>query len=280
MRLAHISDLHFAKATCNPSQFFSKRWLGNLNLILFRKREFLPDHLFSLPALFKQLKVDLVIITGDLTTTSRSQEFEAALNFTREIEKEGISVLTLPGNHDQYTKSAYKQKLFYQFFPSDLKEQGIAVKPLANKWQIISLDMAVATSLASSRGLFSEQLEKKLEETLARIPQDASLILTGHFPFFHPDSPRRALIRGEALGKIMQRFPQIKFYLHGHTHRHTIADLRSSGFPIILDSGSATHVQVGTWNLIDINDKGCEIEMYKRENSAPWEASQKLAFKW
>lgn len=280
MRLAHISDLHFAKATFNPSQFFSKRWLGNLNLILFRKREFLPEHLLSLPALFKEQKVDLVIITGDLTTTSLKQEFEAALNFTRAIEKEGISVLTIPGNHDQYTKSAYKKQLFYQFFPSDLKEQGIAIKPLANKWQIVSLDMAVATGLASSRGLFSQELEKKLEETLTRIPKDSSIILTGHFPFFHPDSPRRALVRGDALAKILQRFPQVKFYLHGHTHRHTIADLRSSGFPIILDSGSATHVQVGTWNLIDIGDKGCEIQMFKRENSTPWQAAQKQAFKW
>src|SRR5262249_10866464 len=131
-RLAHISDLHFSKLSWNPMQFLSKRWVGNLNLLLARKQAFDPESLGTLLPTFKQKNVDAVLITGDLTSTSLSREFALAREFTENLRNEKFKVFTLPGNHDHYTKKAYNQKLFYEFFdPSygslNLKKDGLTV---------------------------------------------------------------------------------------------------------------------------------------------------------
>lgn len=294
-RIAHISDLHFSKLTWNLSQFFCKRWIGNLNLALKRKHTFAPDTLTALFPLFYERKVDVVVITGDLTSTSHEAEFILAQQFIESLRQEGFKVFTLPGNHDHYTKRAYQQKLFYEFFndcyasPTDsisalsLKNDGLAAAYFGHNWWLIGLDTAIATSLLSSNGYFSNELEQKLEKTLKEIPDDHQVILINHFPLFANESARKSLIRKEALRKLIERFPKIRLFLHGHTHRHTIADLRDSHLPIILDSGSAAQKHGGTWNLIDINPHGCNVEVFKNQSndhSPEWQPVLKSSFKW
>jgi 3',5'-cyclic AMP phosphodiesterase CpdA len=294
-RLAHISDLHFSKLTWNPFQFCSKRWLGNLNLLLKRKYTLEPDKLTTLFPIFHEYKVDAVLITGDLTSTSYEKEFILAQQFIGCLRREKFKVFTLPGNHDQYTKKAYKDQLFYQFFdatystPTDfltslsLKEDGLTATCFGHGWWLIALDTAIATSLVSSNGYFSPELEQKLEKALKQIPIDHQVILINHFPIFSNESPRKSLIRKDALKKLIARFPKVKLFLHGHTHRHCIADLRSSDLPIFLDSGSTAQKEGGTWNLINITTSGCEVEVFKNTNggeSAFWQPIQKSNFKW
>ncbi|MBS0603619.1 MAG: metallophosphoesterase [Verrucomicrobia bacterium] len=294
-RLAHISDLHFSKLTWNPSQFFSKRWLGNLNLALARKHTFDAESLTTLFPIFHDRGVDAVLITGDLTSTSHEEEFILAQQFIENLKREKFKVFTLPGNHDHYTKNAYKHKLFYQFFdatyapPTDpvsslsLKDDGMTAAYFGHGWWLMALDTALATCLLSSNGYFSSELEQKLEKALKELPDDHNVILINHFPLFANESPRKSLLRREALKKLLERFPKIRLYLHGHSHRHCIADLRSSNLPIILDSGSAAQKKGGTWNLIDITPQGCEIEVFKNTNKdgdTSWEPVLKNHFKW
>lgn len=294
-RLAHISDLHFSKLIWNPFQFCSKRWLGNLNLLLKRKNAFRPDNLTTLFPIFHERKIDAVLITGDLTSTSHEEEFIMAKQFVESLEQEKFKVFTLPGNHDQYTKKAFKNQLFYQFFnatyapPADLlsslslKEDRLTAAYFGHGWWLIGLDTAIATSLTSSNGYFSPELEQKLEKALKEIPSDHHVILINHFPIFSNESPRKSLIRKDALKKQIEKFPKIKLFLHGHTHRHCIADLRNSNLPIFLDSGSTSQKEGGTWNLIDVTASGCEVEAFKNTNSdgyAFWQPIMKTNFKW
>lgn len=294
-RFAHISDLHFSKLSLNPLQFCSKRWLGNLNFLLNRKEAIQPKNLTTLFPVFHENKVDAVLITGDLTSTSHEEEFILAQQFIESLEFEKFKVFALPGNHDQYTKKAYKTQLFYQFFKSTyspttdpltslcLREDKISAAYFGHGWWLLALDTAIATSLVSSNGYFSPDLEQKLEKALQEIPPDHHVILINHFPVFSNESSRKSLIRREALKKLIERFPKIKLFLHGHTHRHCIADLRSSHLPIFLDSGSTAQKEGGTWNLIDITEAGCEVEVFKNTNSerpVPWEPVLKSTFKW
>lgn len=291
LRLAHLSDLHFSKFTWNPSQFFSKRWLGNLNLLLKRKHTFATDHLTTLFPLLQKRKVDILLITGDLTSTSHAAEFLLAKQFISTLEEKNFKVFLIPGNHDHYTKNAYKQKRFYQFFNAsyssstdpifslNLKEDGLAVAYLGSKWWLIGIDTTIATALIFSKGYFSFKLEQALESALREIPIDHKVILMNHFPLFANESERKSLMRREALKTLIERFPKIKLFLHGHTHRHTIADLRSSRLPIILDSGATAQKKEGTWHLIDISTCGCEIEVFKSHHKE-WKTTHKLEFKW
>jgi 3',5'-cyclic AMP phosphodiesterase CpdA len=293
LRLAHISDLHFSRLSYSIGQFFSKQWLGNLNLIFSRRHTFLHSRLSSLIPFFKELEIDALLVTGDLTTTSRKEEFAAAAEFLNQIKKEGIPVFVLPGNHDHYTKSAFKKKLFYDFFtPSysqgiervqcySLKEHGVTAKKLTSHWWLVAIDTALATSLISSRGRFSETVEYNLRTILSLIPESDSVLLANHFPFFEHESPRKILERGDALKKLLREFPLVKLYTHGHTHRQCIADLRGNQLPVILDSGSASCRTSGSWNLIDLAAKGCDVRAFAwNEEEEPWQVSKQQSFTW
>lgn len=286
LRIAHISDLHFAKLSLNPLQIFSKRFIGNVNSLLSRKKVFLRSRLDALIPLFEEHKISHVIITGDVSTTSYKKEFALAKDFVQELEKRGISVFTLPGNHDRYTQSACKNRLFYQFFKPqfsakskyNLKDHGIALVPLKKNWWLITLDTSRATSWVSSQGYFSEGLEQRLEEVLASLPKEDRVIVANHFPFFRHDAFRKTLRRARALRALIQRHPQIALYLHGHTHRHCIADLRINQFPIILDSGSTAHRDHGSWNMIDIQPTGCTIDAFHWNGA--WQSAKQQQFSW
>ena len=172
-RFAHISDLHFSRLLLSPAQFFSKPWVGNLNLLINRKKKFSSSHLYTLIPLFQELKVDAVLVTGDLTTTSHDKEFEMAKKYVDAFAKVGIRVFLVPGNHDHYTRRAYRNREFYRYFDTvfrsmddplsffSLKEDKIATTHLGNGWWLFAIDSAEATSLFSAYGVFSPMLEKK-----------------------------------------------------------------------------------------------------------------------
>ncbi|MBP7074967.1 MAG: metallophosphoesterase [Rhabdochlamydiaceae bacterium] len=271
MRIAHLSDLHFASWDWNISQLFSKRWLGNLNFIFGRRNHFDHSRLEQLPLLLKSLDVTHVIVTGDLSTTSAPAEFRRAKNFIAEIEAQGMEVFCIPGNHDHYTRKAYEDRHFYDYFSSswqegDLKSSGLTAKQLSPQtsqgWWIVGLDTALATSWFHSTGYFSPKTEQALEHFLQELPPEDQVLLVNHFPFFQHESPRKRLVRGAELQKVIEKHPQIKMYCHGHTHRRCIAPLKSSGLPLILDPGSTPHRKNGGWNLIELKENSASITHY------------------
>ncbi|MBS0625759.1 MAG: metallophosphoesterase [Verrucomicrobia bacterium] len=287
MRIAQISDFHFTRLSWNPFRLFSKRILGYINWLTARHNVFSEEILEPLPALLKELEVDLLLLGGDFSTTALPQEFEVAARFVKKIS---IPWTAIPGNHDVYTYRSYRNKIFYRYFknkrepiehPADfftLAEHQIEVKRLDGTYWLISLDVARATNLYSSRGHFSEKLEERLHEVLSLIPSESSILILSHYPFFQTDVFRHTLKGGEKIEAILKKDPRIKIFLHGHTHRNTIADLQPSGFPLILDSGSCTQTDRASWNLIDLNSEGCRVENYRWKQG--WKLSRTEAISW
>lgn len=287
MRIAQVSDFHFTRITWNPFRLLSKRLLANFNWLLTRKKHFSEEQLEPLPSLFEDLGVDLVLLGGDFTTTALLEEFEKGVQFVKQIKQPWIAI---PGNHDHYTYRSYRNKHFYRYFSNQrkpvthpvefftLKEHGIEAHRLGPEWWLIALDSSRATNPYSSEGLISEQLEAYLEEVLQRLPPNAPILLLNHYPFFQNDQPRRNLERGDALQELLKRHPRIRLYLHGHTHRHTVADLQPSNLPIILDSGSCAQGKKGSWNLLDLTSTGCTISTYRWDHH--WTKTRTETFAW
>lgn len=281
-RFAHISDLHFSKTTKNISQFFSKRWVGNLNLILRRRKSFHHDILDSLIALLQKEQIQTLLISGDLTSTSLESEFEKASVFVKKTESLGIKVILLPGNHDSYTKEAYQKKLFYHYFSyqyhslENLKEHEVAAHNLFKKWWLVLLDTTLATPLLCSHGKFSETAEKNLQKVLSSLPKDSHVILANHFPLMgkHPAS----LHRSPVLQKILQTHPNIRFYLHGHDHKHKIVDLKNLKLPICIDAGSASYKKSASWTSMELFENRCKVQPFKWKNR--WLAEPSFSFTW
>ena len=286
MRFVQISDLHFTRATWNPLRFCPKRLAGMANWFFSRKNGFSHEPLESLPALFDKLGADLVFVLGDLTSTSLPDEFAMAKQFSDRIRQPKIFI---PGNHDQYTNGSVREKRFYHFFSNrrktlnhsaeffSLADHSVEAHLLQPSLWCVALDTAPPTSLVSSNGEFSLSTEKYLEEILLSLQNDR-VILLNHFPFFENDPALHRLNGGERLRNLLERFPNVCLFMHGHTHRHLIADLRPNGLPIILDSGCLVKKPQGTWNLIEVTDQGCKIDAWRWNGS--WEIFKEASFSW
>ena len=286
MRIVHLSDLHFAKVSGGAGQFFSKRWLGNLNLVLKRGKAFCNQRPYMLIPKFVEMEVELCLITGDFTSTGSDVEYGMAKEFVSELQKHHIQVCAIPGNHDTYTKANDDEKTFYDYFPSrfwksgfTLSEDKCTTMPLKDGWWLLALDTTLATSLFSSGGLFSDELEKRLSGVMAEIPKDQKIVMMNHFPFAQNESPRRRMERGKKLQTFLEKHNQIQLYLHGHTHRLVLADLRPSGLPIVLDSASASHQAMSSWNFIDLKDDACDIQVWQWE-TRDWKPIRHERFTW
>lgn len=281
-RVAHLSDLHFAAITYSWKQFFSKRWLGNCNLILFRKKTLLQRQLFALPDLLQQLNVQAILITGDLTTTSLSEEFQKARTFVDALFDRNLKPFLIPGNHDVYTCGAEKTKRFYSFFPSksenySLKTDRIERHYLGQRWWWVPLDTALATSLVLSNGKFFKETELKLREVLTSIPTQDKIIIGNHFPLYKTAGPRHYLWRTEKLQQILKEFASVKLYLHGHDHTPYQIDRQKEGFPLVFNAGSCAHMPTSTFNLYELTDTTCNFIQYTWENST-WEKGETKIF--
>ena len=272
MRIAHLSDFHYTKLTANPFRLFPKRIFCHLNWLLFRKKSFSFDQVDQLPSLFQKLKVDLILLGGDMTSSALPQEFLLAKNFLQNLKSTWIAV---PGNHDHYSPKSLPEN--QGICTSKLLSDGVDVSQIAPSWWVVSLDTSCPNSITSSRGLFSLTSEEKLREALSKIPSNDRIILLNHYPFFNQDDPKRSLTRASHLEALIQKYPNIALYLHGHTHRHSVADLRPSQLPIVLDSGSCS-MKSGTWNLIDIQEKGCSITPYQFDSR--WSPKNTEVFAW
>ena len=267
MRIVQISDFHFTRPTWNLLRLFSKRILGHFNWLLSRTHTFSEDILEELPQLFKELKVDHVILGGDFTTTALEKEFGAARKFVDQLPAPWTAI---PGNHDVYTYRSDRNKVFYQFlgheepdaFGYSLAKDKLEARRLNDSYWLMALDVCRATNPYSSRGFFSENLEEKMKKVLSLIPSEDSIVVSCHYPFFHHDAHRRTLKRGEELRKVLEHDSRIRLFLHGHTHRHTIANLQPSGLPVVVDSGSCAQKSRASWNLIELRKGGCTIEPY------------------
>lgn len=281
MRIYHISDLHFASFGLSPFMLFSKRLIGNLNYLF--KRRF--DHSYLLVQKFldslNAQAGDIVIISGDFTTTSYKKEFLAARHFIQQLKERGLKVFAIPGNHDTYTKNAHRRKSFYRYFETlipyegelgfNLRKDKVASFAIADNIHLVLIDCSHYPGYTLSTGQFGSEMESHLANLLSQIPHDDLIILTAHYPFFQSEHPSRRLIRRDALKQLLEKYPNVQLYLHGHTHRHTIADLRGNGLPLILDSGSLSYQNNASYNLLQLLENQIKVNVFRYQQNE-WEA--------
>jgi 3',5'-cyclic AMP phosphodiesterase CpdA len=200
------------------------------------------------------------------------------------LEKEGFQVFLIPGNHDHYTRRSYRKKSFYRHFPDrfdpdcpyNLKDHMVTYTKLKEGLWLMAIDTAKATSLTFSGGEFSEEIEKNLLSALSKIPSGDRVILMNHFPFFCNDPLHKQLIGKERLKTLLEKHPQVLLYVHGHTHRQTVADLRGSDLPVISDSGCTSHKKNGACHLFNLSDNTVHLGVYRY--SSEWNQTEMHTF--
>lgn len=262
-KIAHISDLHISRISFKISQIFSKRWLGNFNLLIKRKKFFEEKIFLDLLEILKEEKIDLIIVSGDISSTSYQKEFETAKALFNSLK---IKTLFLPGNHDNYTKKAYKNKLFYRYFENmennkifSLKKDKVEGIKLNDKWWYVALDTTCATNLLSSRGHFSKKIDKNLNLLLQKINKDKNIILANHFPFIET-SFRKNLKGRDLLQETIKKHKNIKIFLHGHIHKKNIFMFKN--MPITFSIGPACHIKEASCNILELENNKCNFKRF------------------
>ncbi len=198
-RLAHLSDPHWGR-----------RWS--------------PGAADALHTFLRNLRPDLVAVSGDLTQRAKPREFAAA---RRALDGLGAPVLAVPGNHDIPLYRLHERLLdplgpWRRHFHPDPEpshtDDGLAVFGLCS---------AHACTLTEGRVTAAQavRLERALEGTR---PEQFVVILL-HHPLLHADlTDRDRTLRGaERLVQIFAR-RRVDLVLSGHYHHRMVLNLQEA----------------------------------------------------
>jgi 3',5'-cyclic AMP phosphodiesterase CpdA len=236
MKIAHFSDLHLLALDGVPAwRFLNKRVTGMANLRLKRASIHRSEYVRAIAREVGSSSIDHVVITGDLTNLALESEFELARDvIERDLALDASRVTIVPGNHDVYTRGAFRSHRFERYFApwlvSDLPEirssapqTAFPVVKLRGPAAIVALSSAVPRlPLVAAGHLGHAQLE-----LLARILDHPEvkrrfLVLALHHPAAHPWSAAKAYLEGlRDAGALLSLLDPLRsgLLLHGHLHR-------------------------------------------------------------
>ncbi len=216
MNILHISDMHFGP----------RHWLGNNELLLEKLNSY---------------GADIVINTGDITTDSLENEFEAAGNLLKSIDCQHI--VSIPGNHDkrnmrsadyfrQYIddievihplnpEKCRKKNIFLDENTIDINERFTDINFLKNitingeSILIVCLD---TSSLYKDNGFVEKEILKALSQAISKESYD-KIILLNHHSILDTDSD--PLFNSKFVVEFV-RENNIEHVFCGHTHHLSI----------------------------------------------------------
>ncbi len=240
MRVAHITDVHVLVPP-RPRELLSKRLIGSANLYLLgRRAHFTAEVQAALVRDVAAQAPDGLICTGDLSAQATERELEAARTLLEPLLSAQPSAL-IPGNHDTYTRRAYRERRLERYFGPWMG---------AGPWpRIATLGPGVAAVMLSdcragwdSSGRIDGPQLSRLEAVLedARL-DDHFVFLMLHYPLRDrrgaPYGPPARSLRGarELEAALARHADRLGAIVHGHEHHGFRSALPEAlgGLPIL-----------------------------------------------
>jgi len=264
MRYLHISDVHVTGDYRHSLLRLGwRRWIA-LGELHFggRARAFAraPQTIARILGDAERLKVDHLILSGDLTAYALPEEFREVRTTLGHWAEDPARATIIPGNHDRYTPGAHQTRRFEQSFGqllgSDLPDVGVEegfpfVRLLGAQDAVIGL---LSARVPYFPGLSYGVVGRAQREALARLLQRpelagrAVLVVVHHAPFRRSGVPDRLFHGLVDAGPLLELLPGERFaLLHGHVHQrfHLPATDRR---PHIFGAGSSTEAgREGYW---------------------------------
>jgi 3',5'-cyclic AMP phosphodiesterase CpdA len=251
LRLAQVSDPHFQSfRDLRLRDFFGKRVLGGLNLLVRRRRKHDMALLQAMAADVRARGVDHLALTGDLCNIALTSEWAAAVRW---IEASGLSpdrVTVIPGNHDAYVPRVVADGVFERMFSAYQTAEvriDAATYPFARlrgELALVCTTTGVPTGDFGAWGRLGEDQLARLESLLlsSEVKSRKRVLLIHHPPLVHRPGEERNLRDRQALQAVLLR-TGADLILHGHDHRDTFAELpgpAGSRIPVV-GVGSASY---------------------------------------
>lgn len=243
-KILHISDLHFGR----------------------EKQEVL----LALENKIKEIKPDIIIISGDLTQRAKKKEFMKVHRFLSNLN---FPYFIIPGNHDLPVFNIFKRfinpwKRWKKFIQRDLestfKNEKIAIYGLNSVRKMgVWFDF--------ERGVISFTQKIKIKSFFENITDEKLKIVVAHHPFWLPDEQMfRDIIKGR--DKAIEYFNEVgvDIILGGHIHLSFVKLFKNI---IISHAGTCISNRTiknnnNSFSLITGNNKEVFIELCEFNNNS------------
>ena len=211
--LLHLSDLHFGRID--------------------------PATLGPLLATAKEIRPDLVIVSGDLTQRARRGQFRDARDFLAALPQPQIVV---PGNHDVplynvALRFADPLANYRRYITDDLE-------PYYRDDEIAVAGINTARSLTFKGGRINERQVARVRERLCALPENVARVIVTHHPFDMPEGHVEADLVGRAR-MAMEAFVACGADVIASGHLH-VSHTTHTAIRYKLPGRSALVVQAGT----------------------------------
>lgn len=222
LRFLHTSDIHLLDLTgVSPWRYLNKRLTGRMNLALKRSRSHDGRLFQAMLDMVPQLRVDRVVVTGDLTNLALEPEFELV---QRTLRAAPVPATVIPGNHDTYTRGSVRAGRFESFLAEfmDGERVGRATYPFVQRHGQLAL-IGVSTAIASlplyAVGRVGADQLARLETLLQRTAEEGltRVVLIHHPVVSGVSGARHDLLDLEAFARVIAKHGA-ELVLHGHEH--------------------------------------------------------------
>ncbi len=224
MKIIHFSDPHAGGPAEDVFAYMDKRWVGVFNYRFRRRYRHDLHKLKHAVDYILETRPDVVVCTGDLTSTGQPGEFAKVLPILRPLRESGIPLLYTPGNHDCYVRRPHCVEAvrgMVDFLSRG--DFGFGDFPLLRRHagcDFLLVNTARPSNLLCSWGFLAAKdaawLRRQCGESHRR-PR----ILVNHYPIFedHPLLRLRHRLFGEKPVRRLIESGEIDLSLCGHVHR-------------------------------------------------------------
>ena len=189
----------------------------------------------------------VIIITGDLVESAKSANYRKARAQVERLEKEGYTVLVIPGNHDYGTGIIANKKHVPVFKETFFGTTDITYPKLdiIDGVAFIGLDSMAEELHWYDRMWANGELGKDQLARLDVILSDTAVAQCTHrvvYLHHHPFDPLPLHELGDSkdLGELLQKHGNVSALLFGHNHHGKIWN-GVWGIPRCYDAGTTTH---------------------------------------
>ena len=262
MRIAVFSDSHTFSPPSSWNACFDKRAIGLVNYFYIRKHKHKQLYLEKVVKRIIALSPDIVICTGDLTTSGDRPEFELVCSILKPlVENSSFEMFYVPGNHDYYVKDAvcYESlKVAFHYLnrgrfrledlPRSLETKGLDFC-FVNVCKPVNLFISSARMSKKNRNFIINWAETKTQK-----PK----VLVEHYPLIEepPILRFRHKLWGEKQVLEKLKSGKIDLSLCGHVHHPTQRIDEKGRGEIIIGSATANKC----FALIEYDEK---IDLFK-----------------
>ena len=224
MKIVHFSDPHAGGPAEDWMAYLDKRWVGVFNYRFRRRFRHDLKLLERAVEYILDVRPDVAVCTGDLTSTGQPGEFEKSLAILKPLKESGIPLIYMPGNHDCYVRrakcvKAMKEAVAY-LNGSEYAFDTLPQVRTVGSVDFLMLNTSRPSNLLCSWGFVSKADDDWVQKVCAQ-EKVRPRILVSHYPMLedHPILRMRHRLFGQKNILRLKSEGIIDLSLCGHVHK-------------------------------------------------------------